>query len=39
LDNPTGEIRGQIKLLPGITFDLSLAGDQEVPQVATQGQG
>ncbi|HEX5112172.1 MAG TPA: CHRD domain-containing protein [Saprospiraceae bacterium] len=38
-DNPSGEIRGQITLLPGLTFDLSLTGDQENPPVTTQGQG
>ena len=37
-NNSSGEIRGQITLLPGITFDLSLTGDQEVPPVATPGE-
>jgi Cu/Zn superoxide dismutase len=34
-NNMGGEIRGQITLQPGITFDLSLTGDQEVPEVVT----
>ncbi len=36
-NNPGGEIRGQIYLLPGLTFDLTLNGDQENPQVGTSG--
>lgn len=38
-NNPSGEIRGQITLLPGLTFDLNLDGQQENPAVATQGIG
>lgn len=36
-DHPGGEIRGQITLLPGITFDASFSGDQENPAVSTSG--
>jgi len=38
-NNPSGEIRGQITLMPGLTFDLNLTGDQENPNVVTPGQG
>jgi Cu/Zn superoxide dismutase len=38
-NNPGGEIRGQIYLSPGITFDLSLDGNQESPNVVTPGKG
>jgi Cu/Zn superoxide dismutase len=38
-NNPGGEIRSQISLLPGITFDASLSGEQENPMVITSGQG
>lgn len=37
--NPGGEIRGQILLMPGITFDARLSGDQEVPAVLTPATG
>ncbi|HXR80335.1 MAG TPA: CHRD domain-containing protein, partial [Saprospiraceae bacterium] len=38
-NNLGGEIRGQIILQPGVTFDLSLTGNQEVPEVVTPGSG
>ena len=38
-NNPGGEIRGQIILLPGITFDLQLTGGQENPAVVTPADG
>ena len=37
MNHPGGEIRGQISLLPGITFDASFSGDQENPNVSTSG--
>lgn len=38
-NNPGGEIRGQIFLLPGMTFDARLSGNQEVPVVNTPANG
>jgi Cu/Zn superoxide dismutase len=38
-NNGGGEIRGQILLQPGLTFDLSLDGEQENPDVVTPGSG
>jgi Cu/Zn superoxide dismutase len=37
-NHPGGEIRGQITLLPGVTFDASFSGDQENPVVDTDGK-
>ena len=37
VNNPGGEIRGQITLSPGLTFDASFSGDQENPAVPTDG--
>jgi Cu/Zn superoxide dismutase len=37
MNHPGGEIRGQITLMPGITFDASFSGDQENPVVNTSG--
>ncbi|HJW29890.1 MAG TPA: CHRD domain-containing protein, partial [Saprospiraceae bacterium] len=38
-NNLTGEIRGQLTLMQGLTFDLSLNGAQESPSVVTPGTG
>lgn len=37
-NHPGGEIRGQIALLPGMTFDATFSGDQENPVVDTEGK-
>ena len=37
MNHSGGEIRGQISLLPGITFDASFSGGQENPAVSTVG--
>src|SRR6187431_197263 len=37
MNNPGGEIRGQITLLPGITFDATFSGNQQNPAVTTDG--
>ncbi len=37
--NPNGEIRGQLKMPAGISFDASLNGAQQVPMVTTNGKG
>ncbi len=37
-NNPAGEIRGQIALLPGMTFDATFSGDQENPAIDTDGK-
>jgi Cu/Zn superoxide dismutase len=39
INNPGGEIRGQITLQPGVTFDANLTGDQENPPVVSPGSG
>jgi hypothetical protein len=39
LSNSNGEIRGQLTLNPGITFDAMLTGDQETPSVTTTAKG
>lgn len=36
--NPGGEIRGQIALLPGVTFDATFSGGQENPAIDTDGK-
>jgi len=38
VNNPGGEIRGQLSLLPGITFDATFSGDQENPIIDTDGE-
>lgn len=38
VNHPGGEIRGQISLLPGLTFDARFSGDQENPVVDTDGK-
>ncbi len=39
VNHPGGEIRGQILLTPGLTFDADLSGENENPVVATEGRG
>ena len=39
MDNPGGEIRGQLILEEGLLFDAILDGDQEFPSVDTRGTG
>ncbi len=39
VNNPGGEIRGQIVLDEGLLFDATLDGDQEIPGVSTSGRG
>jgi Cu/Zn superoxide dismutase len=39
VENPGGEIRGQITLDQDVTFLASLSGDEEVPEVTTDGRG
>lgn len=38
VNNPSGEIRGQLLLQEGLTFDVSLDGTQENPAVNTPGK-
>ncbi|MBK9983767.1 MAG: CHRD domain-containing protein [Saprospiraceae bacterium] len=38
VNNPGGEIRGQLLLQEGLTFDVSMDGTQENPAVNTQGK-
>ncbi|MGB3078021.1 MAG: CHRD domain-containing protein, partial [Saprospiraceae bacterium] len=38
VNNPGGEIRGQLLLQEGLTFDVSMDGTQENPTVNTQGK-
>jgi len=37
--NPNGEIRGQLNLEAGLSFDARLTGDQEIPMVVTTAKG
>jgi Cu/Zn superoxide dismutase len=39
VDNPGGEIRGQLMVDQGLSFDAVLDGDQEFPAVETSGRG
>lgn len=39
VNNPGGEIRGQLVLEEGLLFDAILDGDQEFPSVETDGRG
>lgn len=38
-DNPGGEIRGQLILSPGLTFDATFSGESENPPVESDGRG
>jgi len=38
-NNPGGEIRAQITVMPGMAFDVALDGDQENPPVERNGRG
>ncbi|HEY3385345.1 MAG TPA: CHRD domain-containing protein [Saprospiraceae bacterium] len=39
VNNPGGEIRAQLTVMPGMTFDAALDGDQENPPVERNGRG